>query len=81
MNGPNRAYRNAETITPGTALKHGGNGVLITATVAGVQKLLLAGGDEIAVTVATGSIFLHGISVIDAPASGTTATAVVTVLS
>lgn len=71
-------YRSAKTITPGTEVKPS-RGVLISCTVAGAQSLKLAGGDAIAVDVVEGSVILE-LSVVDAPASGTTATATVTAL-
>ena len=73
-------YTAAAAITPGTAVT-AGRAVLIACTTAGNQALKLSGGTTIIVPVAVGASILDNFAITDAPTSGTTATATVTVLS
>lgn len=73
-------YTVARPITPNTNVA-AGQGVLIVCTVAGNQVLELSSGNTITVAVAVGTSFIDNLAVIDAPSSGTTATATVTVLA
>lgn len=74
------AYGVVRPITPGTNVT-AGQAVLIACTVAGNQTLELSGGGTISVPVVVGATWIDNIAVIDAPASGTTATATVSVLA
>lgn len=73
-------YTVARPITPNTNVT-AGQAVLIACTVAGNQVLELSSGNTISVPVVVGSSIIDNIAVIDAPSSGTTATATVTVLA
>jgi hypothetical protein len=73
-------YRKAKQVTPGTRLRDEGRAVYIDCTVAGTQQLELPSGGVIPVQVEVGPNLLEDIIVVDAPASGTTATATVHVL-
>lgn len=73
-------YTVARPITPNTNVA-AGQGVLIACTVAGNQVLELSSGNTITVPVVVGASFFDNLAVIDAPSSGTTATATVTVLA
>lgn len=80
MRGPDRTAVHAKLITPGTPVT-AGRAVLISCTVAGLQKLLTKGGDTITTQVAVGATVIQDLAVVDAPSSGSTATATVYVLS
>ena len=65
-----KSYANATKITPGTPVS-AADGVLISCSVAGTQKIKLKGGDPIALQVNLGPNLLDGFAVSDAPVGGT----------
>ena len=73
-------YTVARPITPNTNVA-AGQAVLISCTVAGNQVLELSSGNTITIPLVVGVAYIDNIAVIDAPSSGTTATATVTVLA